>query len=212
MARPVAIQDTVILEAARAIFLRDGYGASTAAVARKAGISEGSIFKRFKTKDELFLAAMNVSGYEQEWQAHLMAAVGTGDIHRTLERAANELLAKLQVMLPRIMLVSASGVTFSRCLVDAQNRPPPVRLIAILARYLRAEARLGRLAVPAPLVSPHLFISALSHYVVCERLFGYRSAGPKTYVRTLVTTLLRAAVPAPARRRGPARPKGKHCL
>lgn len=196
MARPIAIQDNRILESARAVFLRDGYRASTAAVARAAGVSEGTIFKRFKTKADLFVAAMNVGEHEQVWQALLMSAVGSGDIRRTLERAGDELLAHLQTVLPRIMLVSASGVTFSKC-YDPQKRPPPVRLIAILTRYFRAEARLGRLRMPSPSisVSAQLFVSALSHYVICERLYGYRSAGPQAYVRTLVATLLRAAAP-----------------
>ena len=50
MSRPVHIQHRQILEAARKVFLRRGYSVSTRLVARAAGVSEGSLFKRFKDK------------------------------------------------------------------------------------------------------------------------------------------------------------------
>lgn len=50
MARPVAIHDPTILDAAREVFLLRGAAATTAEVARRAGVSEGSIFKRYRTK------------------------------------------------------------------------------------------------------------------------------------------------------------------
>lgn len=50
MPRPVSIQDDVILRAAREIFLEKGWDATTSEIAAKAGVSNGIIFKRFKTK------------------------------------------------------------------------------------------------------------------------------------------------------------------
>ena len=60
MARPTIIRTEQIVETARLLFLEHGYTLSTASIARKLNISEGSIFKRFKTKDALFAAAMGV--------------------------------------------------------------------------------------------------------------------------------------------------------
>mgnify|MGYP001134528590 CR=1 FL=1 len=59
MARPTSIDDDQILTAARAVFLEHGIRGTTLEVAQRAGVSEGSIFKRWKTKEELFHAAMN---------------------------------------------------------------------------------------------------------------------------------------------------------
>ena len=58
MARPVSINNESILEAAQKVFLKHGYKAGTKLIAREAGISEGSLFKHFKTKTDLFVAAM----------------------------------------------------------------------------------------------------------------------------------------------------------
>jgi len=76
MARPVTIQTERILEAARRVFMKHGYGASTAKIAKAAGVSEGSLFKHFQTKCNLFLAALEVKPGEQSWQDRLMASAG----------------------------------------------------------------------------------------------------------------------------------------
>ena len=67
MARPVSIQNEAILEAARRVFMQHGYGASCARLARAAGVSEGSLFKHFKTKAALFMAAMNSDAKGPGW-------------------------------------------------------------------------------------------------------------------------------------------------
>ena len=58
MGRKKTITDEELLNVAREAFLIEGIGASTKSIARKAGISEGVIFQRFTTKEELFFAAM----------------------------------------------------------------------------------------------------------------------------------------------------------
>jgi AcrR family transcriptional regulator len=70
MARSPKITNEEILAAAR-----EGFGASTLAIAKKAGISEASNFKRFTTKQALFLAAIGVTecypvGSSSGWQSH----------------------------------------------------------------------------------------------------------------------------------------------
>jgi AcrR family transcriptional regulator len=199
MARPVSIRNETVLTAARAVFLRHGYQASTAQVARAAGISEGSLFKHFKTKTELFLAAMDVKARAQEWQNRLVNAEGRGDIRSLLEFAGLELIERLQTLMPCLMMVNSSGVTFAHARKEGEV-PPPVQHIRALARYFRAETRLGRLHVPHPELQAHAFVGALSHYVFCEHVFGYRSGPAAAYVKTVVDTVLRATQPA-----GPAR-------
>jgi len=49
MPRPAKIKDEEILAAAREVFLEKGIRATTAEVAKRAGIAEGSIFNRFAT-------------------------------------------------------------------------------------------------------------------------------------------------------------------
>lgn len=58
MGRKKTISDADLLGAAREVFVKEGFGASTKEIARRAGISEGVLYQRFATKDELFFAAM----------------------------------------------------------------------------------------------------------------------------------------------------------
>ena len=88
MPRPISIDDKTILDAARKVFLRHGYGATAAQVAREAGVSEGSLFKHFKTKNHLFLTALRVESVEMPWHDRLLKSVGTGDIRGLLVSAA----------------------------------------------------------------------------------------------------------------------------
>ncbi len=59
MGRNKTKTDAELLETARLVFLEKGFAASTKEIARRAGISEGVIFQRFSTKEDLFFAAMS---------------------------------------------------------------------------------------------------------------------------------------------------------
>src|SRR3981081_3736397 len=58
MGRNNTIADSGLLEIARRRFVERRLGASTKEIARRAGVSEGVIFQRFTTKEDLFFAAM----------------------------------------------------------------------------------------------------------------------------------------------------------
>lgn len=58
LARPRRIDDATLLEAARDVFVEKGPGATTREVAQRAGVSEGVLFQRYKTKADLFFAAL----------------------------------------------------------------------------------------------------------------------------------------------------------
>jgi AcrR family transcriptional regulator len=156
-------------------------------------VSQGSIFKHFKTKAILFIKAMNSDSTGPAWAESLMAAAGQGDIRTTLEAAGGKLLEHLQVVLPRVMMIRSSGVLLQGACHRSEGVPRPIRHARELARYFRAEIKLGRLAMSAPDTHAHAFVGALSHYVFCETLFNYRPAAPQAYVRTVVDAVVKAA-------------------
>lgn len=203
MARPVGIQKDAILKAARRIFLRYGYHAGTRQVARAAGISEGSLFKRFKTKNDLFLAAMDAeTGGALAWAEELRESVGTGDLRATLQSVGLKILDHFQVILPRIIMVRSSGILVAghaRC--STGHTPRAVQEMHALADYFRAEIRQGRLVMPNPEVYAQVLLGTLTHYVIQEILFGFRAASPAVYVRTVVDMILQVTTPAHSRRR-----------
>lgn len=192
MARPKSIQTESILEAARKVFMRDGYRAGTARIAREAGVSEGSIFKHFKSKANLFLAAMEVEAGGTDWEERLMASAGRVPPRAALVAAGIQLLEQLRLTLPRLMMINASGVTIPNHDLPGEV-PHPVQKMNVLCRYFTAEIRAKRLAMANPRIQAHLFLGALAHYAWCETLFNYQSATPAVYVKTLVETLLRAS-------------------
>src|ERR1700730_15422515 len=84
MARPVSIKTETIIEAARQVFLERGIQATTAEVGERAGISEGTIFKRYKSKIDLFHAAMGDNLVVPDWTQRLAARVGQGSVEENL--------------------------------------------------------------------------------------------------------------------------------
>lgn len=88
MGRQRIITDQELLAVAREVFREQGHAASTRDVARAAGITQAVLYQRFRSKDELFFAAMlppppdmdALLGSEEETQAgvesHLCAIAG----------------------------------------------------------------------------------------------------------------------------------------
>ena len=56
--RPTSDRQQRVLQAACALFLRDGYRVSMGAVAREAGVSKQTVYAHFENKDTLFHAAV----------------------------------------------------------------------------------------------------------------------------------------------------------
>jgi AcrR family transcriptional regulator len=72
VSRPRTISDDKILAVARKVFRTQGHAATTREIAEKAGISEGVLYQRFASKDELFFAAMAPS------DPHVEELIGPG--------------------------------------------------------------------------------------------------------------------------------------
>jgi AcrR family transcriptional regulator len=172
MARPTVIRNEAILEAARDVFLERGILATSAEVAQRAGVSEGSIFKRFKTKAELFRAAMGVD-LEDVLPAlkSLAEQAGTRTVEQNLAEAGIETVLFFERVMPIIMM-SWSNPKLPGCPpgYSSTSEPPPLRAHRHVAQYLSAELRLGRIHTGQPDVIARAFLGSLSHYVFSEML------------------------------------------
>lgn len=202
MARPASIKKEAILEAARKVFLEHGYKASTKVVARAAGISEGSLFKHFKTKTDLFMAAMEDDAGISSWEEKLMESAGKGDMRKNLEIVGREVLGHLHIILPRIMMVRSSGITIAPHQCAGSGVPHPVQRLHALANYFKAEIRHGRMAMSNPQVYAQIFLGALVHYVFQKTVFNFTSVSTEMFVRTVVDMTLKAATPRGRIRKG----------
>jgi AcrR family transcriptional regulator len=146
MARRTTITDELILSTAREVFLEEGIQAQTSKIAQRAGISEGTIFKRFATKDELFLAALSIP-YPPPWHATLDKLVGVGDIKENLITLGVELLTYFQHVMPNI--IASSGMKGLPRPMPGQDdlgeNSPLAQDLKSIHFYLSREADLGRI-------------------------------------------------------------------
>ena len=199
MARPVSIKDETIIEAARQVFLERGIQATTAEVAERAGVSEGSVFKRFKSKTELFHAAM--AEREPAFLSALAGRAGKGDLAENLFALGMEIIAFFRGHMPLMMMAwSNPGPTGLPSLISGPN-PPPVRALKSLAGYFEAEMRAGRVRRLDPEIVARSFIGSLNHFVFFELLHrddGSLPLAAETFVRGLVSLLWEGIRPPPA--------------
>ncbi|MFY0539505.1 TetR/AcrR family transcriptional regulator [Nannocystis pusilla] len=165
MPRPISIKDETIIDAARAVFLERGFAATTAEVAERAGVSEGTLFNRFRNKTELFHAAMRPQLEALDWTADLGERAGRGDIREQLIELAAAAVDFMRKLMP-LMMMSWSNIGTSG-LPDVLNQPnpPPLRALKQLAAYFEAEIRLGRLRRVDPEILARIFMGSVQQYV-----------------------------------------------
>lgn len=147
MARNPTITHSQILEAARAVFLEQGFNATTVDVANRAGISSASIFKHFPTKEALFFAAMSETTCDRIWTAELEAEIGQGDPRSDLLKIALRIASYTAELLPQMML--AWSVRQPGEIVIPPGIEPD---FAALTAYLGREMALGRIARGDPTI------------------------------------------------------------
>ncbi len=196
MARPTTIKDETIIAAAREVFLEKGIQATTAEVAERAGVSEGTIFNRFKTKYELFQAAMEQLE-EPVWVRTLTENIGKRDVRETLETAALQAIEFFRKIVP-LMMMSWSNQKDGLPAPLTQPNPPPLRALRALTGYFEAEMRGGRLRRHDPEICARSFAGSVQSYVFFEILMTAHQVLPlpaETFVRGLVNLFWTGAEP-----------------
>ena len=193
MARTPSISNQQILDAARTEFLAHGFTkASTVEIARRAGVSEGSIFNRFPTKDELFRTAMDEA---LPPVLTLDRFVGKGDPRRNLIRITRDSIRFLNQFLPKVMLrwserdSAASGKVCHR----------PREILDSLTNFFETEKALGRIDGD-PAIAARVFMGAVWNFCFLQTVAKDRSLSADAFARRLVAGLWRGIAPARGRR------------
>lgn len=186
MGRPREISDREILEQARVAFLEAGPTLSAAAIARKLGISEGTLFNRFSTKEQLLRRALGVP--EPRWVELLVD--DEPDLREHMVRVAENLLMFFQEAMPAMNLLRAAGLRPHQSDVGTEE-PPPKRLHRELSKWLERQQMRGRLANRSPAVSAQALIGSLHTHAMMQHIWGQAMVelDDKRYVDTLIDTL-----------------------
>lgn len=194
MARIAKITNQQILDAAREIFLEQGFGASTLEIAQKAGISEASIFKRFSTKEELFFASMGIPE-KSPWGKKLNTLVGKGNLKQNLVELCLQILEFNRQIMPRLMMLRSRGNAISEMLSRADSRPS--RDLKTFTNFLEKEIEQGRLRSGDPKTIAMILLGSLMNYVFLEQIHptGDVPADEQTFVHNLVDIVWEGIAP-----------------
>ena len=194
MPRLPKITNEEILVAARQVFLEQGFGASTLEIAEKAGISEASIFKRFITKQGLFLNSMGITDQPQ-WSK--VFAIPSRDIKTELRDICKQMLKFHQETFPRVMMVMAQGN-----MPDVPLMPlPPVSDSQLLAEYLERAIVLDYLHPCDSLTLAQLIVGAIINYVIADNSANKHpfpepfQSEPAEFIHKLIETLWTGIAP-----------------
>ena len=208
MSRTATITNDRLLQAARTEFLEWGIRATSAAIARRAGVSPGILFHRFGSKEALFAAAMSVGDQHGRPRFDLRARVGKGSVRETLTELGEFLLDRFFLVVPNQLMAwanpgpgrGASAAPQQGVNVAEQYRERGVRGQRQLVEYLRAEARLKRIRLEDPFVVVQTFSGALWFFAF-EQVSGAKLRGAaeppsrSEFVRRVVDTLWRGLRP-----------------
>lgn len=192
MSRPVTISNAQILDAARSLLLEEGVGVSTAAIARRAGVSEGTLFKRYASKDELVAAALAIP--EPAWLRKLESLPGTGTLKGNLIALSLEILEFYRQITPTVITIWSAHLAQGR---PAGRKAPPVAGIRAIARYFDREIELGRMRAGSTHVLARTLMGAL-HKQAFQEVLGVRDHDwptPRAFVKELVELLWTGIAP-----------------
>ncbi len=194
--RPPSIDQAHLLAVAREVFLERGIRATTLEVAERAGVSEGVLFHRFKSKEGLFGAAMN---FDHEDAPRLLLdalkEVEELEVREGLVKLSTTLLEIGRVALPIMMMSWSNPALYESTPYDKKRAQFRVFLKAVGA-YLERHMEAGKLRPIDAEVFARALIGALHHYSL-NRLFMTQDETviPEgMYVRGLVDLLLNGAV------------------
>ncbi len=197
MARPPKITNDAILAAAREVFLAEGVGASTLLIAQKAGISEASIFKRFATKQALFLAAMGIDK-TPGWVADLPTRQPTAAFKSELSELCRDMVAFYREVLPRVLMMMVQN----KQPFPPPLPPPPLRDAQLLAIFLERAMQQGYIQCSHADITARMLVGAIFNYVISTTVgsnlpspFQSPPIEPDIFVDQLIETLWTGIAP-----------------
>src|SRR5262249_28667619 len=185
-----------IMEGARAVFLAQGFdGASMGEIAREAGVSKGTLYVYFDSKEALFEAIVEE---ECHAQAEQVVALDSND------HDVEAVLTRLGCAFVRF-LCRPGGQSSVRTVISISERMPaigkqfyetgPATGIARLSRYLEDQVARGFLAIPDVEVAAAQFLDSCQSTLFKPLLSSFSPPHPKDRIHN-VLALAEAPFPA----------------
>jgi AcrR family transcriptional regulator len=185
MGRNKTISDDALLDVARRAFVEQGFAASTRAIARSAGVSEGLLFQRFPTKADLFFAAMIPPPADLNRLLHHPRSAGCALLEKITFAMIDYFRDTLPVLLPLMSHPAFRFEEFARRHPDS----PMLLLRRQLVEFLVQEQRAGRLGAVDPGAAALLIWSTAHSIPFFERLGAHDGQFDPKLVRAMVRAL-----------------------
>jgi AcrR family transcriptional regulator len=169
MGRTKTIDDEEILRIARDVFRKGGHAASTRDVADAVGISQGVLFQRFGSKDDLFFRAMTPDPPDLE---ALMGPYPPRSARADLKRIADRLLEYMVSLMPTLLHVLAHpGLERERMVTWHRGLPFMVLVGSLTDRFkrLRHDGHVGKID---PAASARAFLAAIHSAAMIDLMTG----------------------------------------
>ena len=179
MGRKKTVSDSALLDVARRVFIESGIGASTKEIARQAGVSEGVLFQRFATKNDLFFAAMIPPAADLEQLLRSPRKEGPAQLERLTLRMVEYWREALPVLLPLVQHPAFRFEDFARRHPDT----PLVQLRNRLTSFFAEERRAGRIGDADPGAAALLVWSIAQTVVFFEIMGAHDGRMPPAVIR-----------------------------
>lgn len=190
-----------IVEAAERVMRERGLaGSTTKEIAREAGFSEGTLYKHFESKEDLFLKVLaeRLPSFVA-LSKDLPGRVGLGTVGETLEEVAKTALAFFAQGMPIIASIFSEPALLVRHTQEIRRRGGgPHRANEAVASYLRAEQELGRVRGDAdPEAAAAMLLGACFQRAFLRQFLAedVESAVEERFARDVVRTLMRSLSP-----------------
>jgi AcrR family transcriptional regulator len=182
------------------VFLERGIRATTLEVAERAGVSEGVLFHRFKSKEALFSAAMDFDREEPPQQVlkaiEELRQQEELDAREAIIRLASTLVEVGRVALPIMMMSWSNPQPLAAPLFD-EKRKKFQQILKALGSYFELQMARGKLRQMDAEVLARTLLGSVHHFVLTRILIeeGDGAVMPEgMFVRGLADLLLNGAV------------------
>jgi AcrR family transcriptional regulator len=180
--RPRAASKEAIIEATLAVFRERGYeGTTIPAIAERLGVSQGTLYNYYPSKEKLLFACARAGGTPGAIFTQLRDQIGERPIDDLLVEAATGVARFLELRLPALLIRGARPLSADRPGVEF-----PRRGLEAARAYFAAEVAAGRLSGD-PETMTWSFIGGLFYRAFFARLYGLPRSfddDPAAYARS----------------------------
>ena len=193
MGRTPFISERQILEATAKAICKHGFDVRTSMIAKIGGFSEGSIFRYFKTKNELIDSLFEKTVISIEWLNPLLDNRKNTCTKELLREVTKRGVKHFRKTGPIVMMAASRGI-FPKALSNKDDKnSPPFQAFLIIKNFLQQRESLELIRKIDYEAFTQIYIATLMHSVMVEiheRRLGIKPIVDKNIVPRSIELLL----------------------